>query len=202
MRRAHILLACLAAFATANLTGCKDPPPDEFGAVKIELYPLNGAESVFSGTTEVVVTMLYGDCLVDFYLLHHPEYQQDGIEGAELFQEWETRLCDPGNEKVIDCEVTDIEQTLIEDTNVYQLRVTYKINDLSTLQLGYIHVGPFPTEDFVSDVCDVRPTVELRANGVIGRDAQGSQLWSIQTLPGSSVAVANQGAPLRVDVGP
>jgi hypothetical protein len=184
----------------ATLTGCKDPEPDNFGAVKIELNPVNTTDNIFGGTTEVVVTMLYQECLTDFYLLHHPEYQQDGIEGAALFEEWKDRLCDPGNEKVIDCEVTDMDQTLIEDTNVYQLRVTYKINDLSTLQLGYIHVGPFPTAEFASD-CDERPTVELRANGVIGRDADGQQIWGIKTLPGSSVAVANQGAPLRIDVG-
>lgn len=201
MRRANTLLACLAVFAMATLTGCPDPEPDKFGAVKIELNPATTTENIFGGTTEVVVTMLYQDCLQDFYLLDHVEYQQDGIEGAALFEEWKAELCNPDREKVIDCEVTDIDQTLISDTNVYQLRVTYKINDLSTLQLGYIHVGPFPTEEFTSD-CEARPTVELRANGVIGRNAQGSQIWGIKTLPGSSVAVANQGAPLRIDVGP
>lgn len=184
----------------ATLTGCKDPEPEDFGAVKIELKQANSMEDTFGGTTEIVVTMLYDECLRDFYLLHHPEYQQDGIEGAALFDEWIDRLCDPGLEKVIDCEVTDIDQTLIEDTNIYQLKVTYKINDLTSLSLGYIHVGPFPTEEFASE-CELRPTVELRSNGVIGRDAQGNQLWGIKTLPGSAKAVANQGAPLRIDVG-
>lgn len=185
----------------ATLMGCQEPEPEDFGAVKIELSPLNGSQDVFSGTTEVVVTMLYGECLTDFYLRQHPEYQQDGINGADLFNEWIPRLCDPGLEKVIDCEVTEIDQTLIEDTNVYQLKVTYQIKDLTTLQLGYIHVGPFPTDEFATE-CEGRPTVELRSNGVIGRDAQGTQIWGIKTLPGSSVAVANQGAPLRIDVGP
>lgn len=185
----------------ASLTGCQEPEPDNFGTVKIELAAVNSADEVFGGTTQVVVTMLYGDCLRDFYLQHHPEYQQDGIEGAALFDEWAEKLCDPGLEKVIDCEVTSIDQTLIENTSVYQLKVTYQINDPSTLQLGYIHVGPFPTDEFASD-CTERPTVELRSNGVLGSDAQGVQIWSIKTLPGSSMAVANQGAPLRIDVGP
>jgi hypothetical protein len=184
----------------ATLTGCKEPEPEDFGAVKIELSPVNATENVFAGTTEIVVTMLYGECLTDFYLVQHPEYEQDGIEGAALFDEWKDKLCDPGLEKVIDCEVTDMAQVLIEDTSVYQLTIKYKVKDPSSLNLGYIHVGPFPTTEFASD-CEQRPTVELRSNGVLGFDAAGVQIWNIKTLPGSSVAVANQGAPLRIDVG-
>jgi hypothetical protein len=184
----------------ASLMGCAEPEPDNFGVVKIELSPTNPADNIFADTSEIVVTILYGDCLRDFYLQHHPEYQQDGIEGAALFDEWIPKLCDPGLEKVIDCEVTDIDQTLIEDTNVYQLKVTYQVKDPSTLQLGYIHVGPFPTDEFATD-CTERPTVELRSNGVLGRNDAKVQIWGIKALPGSSMAVANQGAPLRIDVG-
>ncbi len=185
----------------ATLSGCKDPEPEKFGTVKIELNPIAGSEGVFNGTAEVVVTMLYGACLQDFYLKHYPEFQQDGVEGAALFDEWIPKLCDPDLEKVIDCEVVDIDQTLIAATDIYQLRVTYMVKDPSSLQLGYIHVGPFPTEDYVADVCDLQPTVELRSTGVLGRDGGGTQIWGIKTLPGSSLAIANQGAPLRIDVG-
>jgi hypothetical protein len=201
MRPATTLLACFAALAMATLTGCPEPETEDFGAIKIELKPINTVDDIFGGTTEIVVTMIYGECLTDFYLVQHPEYQQDGVEGGTLFDEWAGKLCDPGLEKVIDCDVTDIDQILIEDTNVYQLKVTYKVNDLTSLQLGYIHVGPFPFEEFASE-CEGRPLVELRSNGVIGRDAQGTQIWGIETLPGSTEAVAGQGAPLRVDVGP
>ena len=79
--------------------------------------------------------------------------------------------------------------------------ITYAVKDPTTLKLGYIHVGPFPTDEFVSGECELRPTVELRANGELGRDMSDSQNWGIKALPGSSNAVANQGAPLRVDVG-
>ncbi|MFV8748955.1 hypothetical protein ACNOYE_00230 [Nannocystaceae bacterium ST9] len=200
MRPATTLLA-FCALTLATLSGCKDPEPENFGTVKIELSPVAGSQGVFNNTTEVVVTLLYGDCLQDFYLVDHPEYQKDGVKGASLFEEWSDKLCDPDLEKVIDCEVTSIDQDLIENTNIYQLKVTYAVKDPSTLQLGYIHVGPFPTEDYAGETCDTRPTVELRANGVIGRDGNGTQIWGIKTLPGSSIAVANQGAPLRIDVG-
>lgn len=203
MRAKTLLLACLTAFGLTSLAGCKEPEPEKFGIVKIELKPVNGdANAALGQTTQIVVTLLYQECLQDFYLVDHPEYQKDGIEGAELFADWTEKLCDPGLEKVIDCEVEEIDQSLIENTNVYQLKVTYAIKDPTTLNLGYVHVGPFPTEDYAGETCAERPTVELRANGVIGRDSNGVQLWSVKTLPGSALAVADQGAPLRVDIGP
>lgn len=202
MRAKTLLLACLTTFGLTSLAGCQEPEPDKFGIIKIELEPENAtANQALGQTSEIVVTMLYQECLQDFYLKHHPEYQKDGIEGSELFADWREKLCDSDLEKVIDCEVADIDQSLIEDTSVYQLKVTYTVKDPTTLNLGYLHVGPFPTEDFASD-CSLRPIAELRANGIIGRDSDGIQLWSVTTLPGSALAVAGQGAPLRVKVGP
>lgn len=168
------------------------------GTVKVELVPFDPANPPFAGTTEIAVTVLYEDCLLDFYLSAHPELQQDGLEGATVFEEWTNRLCDPTLENVIPCQVTDIDQTLIEDTAVFQVRVTFAITDAAAIENGWLYVGPLPTAELVGG-CE--PRVELRGNGVIGRDADGVQIWGIKTLPAQSQATTDQATPLRVEVG-
>jgi hypothetical protein len=136
--------------------------------------------------------------LRDFYLLRQTDHQKDGVEGAAVFEEWLDRLC-TGPDNLVACEVTAIDQTLFTDTDIYTLRVTYKVTDASQIAYRELHVGPLPFEDFAA--CDgTRARVDLQSSGLNGRDSQGKQLWRIATLPSPSVAVAGQGAPLRVDV--
>ncbi len=196
LKTAFTFVAALAGLT--SLTSCKEEPAENFGTVKIEIEPIPDP-SVLAGTTEVTATVVYQKCLQDFYLLERPEYQQVGVEGDAVFSEFAERLCDPGLDKNIDCEVTDIQQSLVESTKVYTLRVTYKINDPSSLAYANVHVGPLPLEDFVG-ACEGGPVVELNQNGLIGRNADGVQIWSISALPSPNEALPGQGAPLRVQV--
>jgi hypothetical protein len=193
------------AFTTAlvgltTLTSCKPEEPEDFGTIRIEMAPLGGNTDIFAGTVEVVATVHYETCLQDFYLSRMPTFQQDGPDGAPVFEEWADRLCSSEFGDIPDCEVTSIEQSLLEVNNVYTLKVTYKINDYTTLSYRELHVGPIPVEEFADCGDELRPRVELQQSGLLGRDSQGQQLWRISTLPASNVAVANQGAPLRVEL--
>jgi hypothetical protein len=190
------------AFATAlvGLTtlGCTPDEPEDFGTIRIEMAPLAGNLDMFAGTTRVVATAHYETCLQDFYMKRQPTHQKDGPDGAKVFEEWAAKLCSDFD-NVPDCEVTSIEQTLIPNNDVYTLKITFKINDPSTLAYRVVHVGPLPIEDFAECGEGQRPRVELQQSGLLGFNSQGTQIWRISTLPGSNVAIANQGAPLRVE---
>lgn len=192
------------AFATAlvgvtTLTSCKEEEPENFGTIRIELAPFNGDVDLFTGTTEIIATVNYETCLQEFYLDRNPTYQKDGPDGAAVFDEWAERLCTEFSD-LPDCEVTSIDQNLLDVNQVYTLSVTYQINDWSTLPYREIHVGPIPVEAFAGCGSSQSPTVELQQTGLVGKNANGDQLWRISTLPGSNVATANQGAPLRVQL--
>ncbi|MCA9682563.1 MAG: hypothetical protein KC457_10240 [Myxococcales bacterium] len=193
MKSALTLGAVLLGLASAS--SCKDPEPENFGTVRIELAPLGGDLTIFDGTTQVVATVNYFDeCLQNFYLSERTEYQQDGTEGAAVFDRFTEILCNADQTPA--CEIEAIEQTLLENTMVYNLKVTYTITDPGTLAYSELSVGPVPTEDFAG----CKPIVELRQNGLIGRSSDGVQIWRIASLPGSALAATNQGAPLRVDI--
>jgi hypothetical protein len=196
MRTAFAFVTALVGLT--SLASCTPEEPEDFGTVRIEISPLGGAVDMYNGTTEIVATIHYETCLQEFYLQRKPSYQQDGPEGAAVFEEWSERLCSDFD-KTVDCEVELMEQVLLELNNVYTLRVTYKINDPSTIAYRELHIGPIPVEGFAECGDGQRPRVELQQAGLVGRDSQGGQLWRISTLPGQNVAVANQGAPLRVE---
>lgn len=179
-----------------SINGCKEPEPESFGTIRVEMAPANDA-SVFAGTTRVVATVNYEKCLREWYLDVNPEQQQDGPDGGAVFDEWAERLC-TGYDDIPDCEVEEITQTLIENTNVYTLRVTYQINDPSTLAYRELHIGPLPTEEMAG--CN--PLVELQASGLSGRNSDNQQIWRISTLPGSNEAATGQGAALSVEIVP
>lgn len=182
------------------MTSCAEPEPEQFGTVRIEVEPLNGVTDIFNGTTSVSATVHYEACLQDFYLNRMPTHQIDGTEGSAVFAEWTERLCSSEFSDIPDCEVTDITQNLFGDNEVYSLVITYKILDPSTIPYREFRVGPLPTEEFAGCPSGVRPRVELRQSGLLGKDAAGSNIWRISTLPASNAAVAEQGAPLRVEV--
>lgn len=197
MRTAFAFAAALVGLTT--LAGCPTEEEENFGTIRIEMAPLAGMDEIFIGTTEIVATVHYETCLQDFYLNRNPTYQQTGPDGDAVFQEWAARLCSDFGD-IPDCEVTDIQQNLLDVTQTYSLSVTYKVNDFSTIAYREVHVGPIPTEAFASCGDGQRPRVELQQSGLIGRNAQGQNIWRISTLPGSNVAIANQGAPLRVEL--
>ena len=199
MKTAFTLVAGLLGVLT--LGSCTEEEPETFGTVRIEIEPLGGDLAMFNDTVEIVATVHYETCLQDFYLSTNPTYQKDGPDGAPVFEEWEAIMCDQDLfSKIPACEVTGTTQNLLEDNNVYSLAVTYKVTDPSSIAYREVQVGPLPLESFTTCATGDRPTIELRQSGLSGRDINGNQLWRISSLPGSNVAVANQGAPLRVEV--
>lgn len=183
------------------LASCSEPEPENFGTIRIEVSPAGGDLNILAGTTEVTATVNYETCLQDFYLSNHTTYTQDGIDGAAVFDDWKTRLCTEFAD-IPDCEVTEMRQTLLQANDVYSLTVTYKINDGDPSNLAYreFRVGPLPVEAFSACGDGLSPLVELRQGGLLGRNAQGQQIWRIATLPAQNVAYAEQGAPLRIEV--
>jgi len=184
-----------ALFGLTISSSCAEPEADAFGTIRIELSPVGGNVQVFAGTTEVVATVQYRSCLQDFYLVDKTGYSKDGPEGAPVFDEFKDKLCSAYDD-IADCEVTSIDQALIESTGIYNLKVTLKILDPASLSYADLHIGPLPVEKFSG----CTPIVELRQNGLLGRDANGTQIWRISSLPSSTKATTNQGAPLRVDI--
>jgi hypothetical protein len=199
MRRTKTALTFAAALlGLTTLGSCTEEEPENFGTIRIELSPTNGNDAIFDGTVEVTATVQYNTCLQDFYLKRQPTHQKDGTEGAAVFADFEDRLCNDFTD-IPDCEITEIKQTLLDDSKAYNLAVTYKINDSSTLPYRELHVGPLPLETFAG--CETGgPSVELQQTGLFGKDANGTQLWRIGSLPPVNNAEANQGAPLRVDI--
>jgi hypothetical protein len=172
---------------------------EQHGSIRLELRSFNDDLTVFDGTTEVTATVQYESCLQDFYLNRMPNYQQDGLEGAVVFEAWADRLCS-AFDNVSDCEVTGISQNLIEANSVYSLSVTMQINDASSLSGREIHVGPLPLPALADCSAGQQPSVEVRQSGLIGKDAMGVQIWRIHALPAANVAVADQATPLRIDI--
>jgi hypothetical protein len=201
MRGPKFALTFAAGLLGLTLTGCPADEPENFGTIQIEISPLGGNLSILNGTTEITATVHYENCLQEFYLMRNTTYTQDGVDGAAVFTEWQDRLCTDFTD-IPDCEVTEIKQNLIEANDVYSLVVTFKINDNDPANLAYreLHVGPIPVEAFAGCGDGERPLVELRQSGLVGKDANGQQIWRISTLPAQSSAAPNQGAPLRVEV--
>jgi hypothetical protein len=72
------------------------------------------AADPFVGTTRVVATLTYRDCLTAFYAAH-PELAQGGDEGQTIFgsslfggEAWMDRLCDGGEATQASCTVESI----------------------------------------------------------------------------------------------
>jgi hypothetical protein len=187
-----------------TLTGCPDPEPENYGTIRIELAPLGGDANIVAGTATAVVTVNYGQCLQDFYLSRNPAHQQDGVEGSAVFQDWAGRLCSDFD-RTPDCEVVSIEQLLLETDDIYTLKITYKINDPTSINYRELRIGPLPTEDFAgctgASAEDSRPFVTFQGMGaVLGRDAQESQLWRISSYQSPTRGVVGQGAPIKAEI--
>ena len=196
-----VLTFAAGLLGLTTLTGCPEEEPENFGTVRIEIAPLSGNLDILAGTTEITATVNYENCLQEFYLLRKTTYTQDGVDGSAVFTDWQSRLCSDF-EDIPACEVTEIRQNLIEANSVYSLTITYKITDNDPSKLAYreLHVGPLPYEAFAACGDGESPLVELRQPGLIGKNAQGEQIWRISTLPAQNSAEAGQGAPLRVEV--
>lgn len=179
--------------------GDGDCQNDGFGTVMVELHRAASETSdPFEGTAYIVTFLDYEECLQGFYGADHPEYQQDGVEGAEVFEAWaDGCLCDASYDKpVIECTVSAMSQTLNTQgaMDVGFLRVEYAIaND--DLEGSNIPFGPLPTDELAG--CS--GLVQLKQASVQGFDAQKNQIWQIASYDNATAHVG-QGASIQIFV--
>jgi hypothetical protein len=188
---------CVAGYcAPLDETETGDDETDGYGTVAIEVVPLDGDTSILAGTTEVVVTVNYLDCVQEFYI-GDDDLTQDGQDGMPVFEAFVDKLCSD-YQGIVSCTVEEIRQNLIEANSVYSLTITYQIQDSASIVGNVIRVGPLPTTALAG--CPAQ--IELRQPGVIGKNDVGDQLWRIVTLPASNTAETDQATALRVEVAP
>lgn len=177
-----------------------EPATATHGTIHIEIAPLGGDPGVFDGTSEIVVTVNYLDCLQGFYLGQGASWAQTGSDGASVFASFADSLCtdfvDAPSFVPPACSVTDITMTVDSNASTYTLQIRYAISDASTLSEAELPVGPLPFQELAG--CG--PSVEVRSSGVEGFDALGDQIWRIGTVSGSNQASTDQLTPLRVEI--
>ena len=122
--------------------GCGEASDDPNGVVKVGFQRgQDEADMPVSPPDELAVSLEYGECLLAYYE-EHPEMQQDGVEGQEVFDSWLDRLCEPRS-GFATCDVISIEQNM-EVANP-KLTVTYDL--AGELENRQLLVGPFPTSE-------------------------------------------------------
>jgi hypothetical protein len=179
--------------------GDGDCREDDFGTVMIELSRSAAEPSdPFVGTAYIVTFLDYKECLVEFYVNDHTEYQQEGVQGAGVFDAWgDGCLCDASYDKpIIECSVSDVTQTLNTQgaQDIAFMAVEYAVTN-DDLEGTHIPFGPLPTESLAG--CS--PLVQLRAASVQGFDANNEQIWRIASFDNATARVG-QGAAIQVFV--
>jgi len=186
LRALLVIAGCMAS--TLSLS-CKEEEVDEFGFTCIEL---SRGESVdtdpFGGTFEIIVTLNYEPCLIDYYTMKHPEMRLDGPEdmGPAIFEEWRTRLCSEEVPGRIDCEIPEggFEQ-ILNSTGIeaYKMGITYRVTDPQGLAGRVILWGPAPLTENAECAEGLSSFAQLGSlSGVIGRDKDGNTLWQVQSF--------------------
>lgn len=180
-------MAALSILLAAPLAGCNPPAAEELdhGVVWLQLQRgTSQADNPYVGTAKIVVTLLYRECLIDFYA-SNPDYQQLGPEGALVFgtsedggEGWLDRLCDLDNPNSVDCTVESFDQEL---DAARQLTVTYAINgDPENHELPF---GPIPDAGLAACQAGEQPIVRVGSNGAVrGVDGNGDTLWNTEAF--------------------
>lgn len=184
------------------LAGCPGPPAEELdhGVVWIKLQRgTSQSDNPYVGTSKIHVTLLYLECLIDFYNAN-PDYQQLGVEGAPVFgssedggEGWLDRLCDLDNPNKVDCTVDGFDQEL---DAAKQLSVVYSIEgDPEDRELPF---GPIPTAELAACEAGQQPIVRVGSNGAVrGVDGNGDTLWNTEAF-GPSEATTGQGRTIDI----
>lgn len=190
----------VAAFALlCSIWGCaKEEEILTHGFVKLELRRGESqASNPYVGTSTVIATMQYRDCLDNFYTAN-PDLRQTGVEGETIFggedlggEGWADRLCEQGTApSMADCTVANLDQKLDQ---VKQLTVTYAIT--GELENRVLLFGPIPTKETAA--C-VNPIVRVAANGAIsGNNGEGTKLWVTESFSPTE-ALTDQGGAIIV----
>lgn len=194
--------AALSLLLTAPLAGCPQEPEEdlEHGVVWLQLIRGESqADNPYVGTASIQVTLLYRECLIDFYTAN-PDYEQNGIEGALVFgtredggEGWLDRLCETPNSDRVDCTVTSFRQEL---ATAKQLTINYAITgDPENRELPF---GPIPEPELAACEAGGLPIVRVGSNGAVrGLDGSGNTLWNTESF-NPSEATTGQGASIVI----
>lgn len=167
----------------------------DHGVVTLELgRDTQEVDDPFVGTARVEVTLLYLECLIDFYDAN-PSWQQDGVDGSVVFDAaLATGLCDPADPTLIECSVAGFTQEL--DTGK-MLTVRYDVT--GPLEDRQLRFGPLPTQELAACPAGGLPIVRISSGAVRGFDAAGAMLWALESFQPPEGAT-DQGAVLRIRV--
>jgi hypothetical protein len=157
--------------------------------LRLERSPAE-TEDPFVDTAQIEVTLLYLECLIDFYQ-DNPDWTQLGPQGAVVFDAaLGSGVCDPEN-GFVDCTVAELQQQLEVSK---QLTVTYDVTQPIEDQL--LRFGPLPVQGLAGCV----PIVRVSSNGsIIGRDAVGDVIWAVESFFPQEAATDQQ-APITVSI--
>lgn len=182
--------------STADSTG--EPAPLTHGAITLEFRRAESqASNPFVGAATLEVTMVYQDCLVDFYDAN-PNLHQDGLLGARIFggealggEGWLDRLCAPTLPDAASCTVESISQTLAV---AHLLTVRYTLED--DLENRSLQFGPIP--NLATTGCD--PIMRMTSAGASkGFDAAGEQSFVVESFAPEE-AMTDQAEPIVIRV--
>ncbi len=199
-RRVGLVLVPFLALAAA---GCEEPPPEDLthDFVKVQMLRSQAAaDTPYTGTSQITITMSYDSCFVGFYQAN-PSFEPDGIEGGEIFgsmelggEGWRDRLCDPTDAGQAACTVVSFNQELDAAT---QLTVTYAVEDV--VENRFLKFGPLPLVDKISEfTCDGgSPRVQVDAQRISGVNAGGTKIWSGEAVD-TDVAAPGQGKAIQL----
>jgi hypothetical protein len=162
----------------------------------VELRLLRGASEAddpFVGTARVEVTLLYLDCLADFYAAN-PSWRMEGADGSAVFDTaLGTGLCDPSAPELVDCTVAGFVQLLDEPES---LTVSYDVT--RSLEGFRLRFGPVPSAQLAACADGGLPIVRLGATeSVRGFDAAGTVIWRTEAFSPDESAT-DQGSPLEI----
>jgi hypothetical protein len=194
-------LAPLSFVAVAVLaTGC--PAEEEelrHGIVKLEFRrSVSEDANPFGGTTEIIASFNYGECLLDYYA-NNPNMRQDGVDGALVFgteeqggEGWTDRLCEIEVGGDADCQGVVLVQQLEQMVNK-RLEITYTVT--GELENRRLPAGPFPDREEAACMGGGSPIVSLGT--VKGRNADGEDVWNTESFDPTQ-AVIDQGAAFKI----
>lgn len=183
------LLVIAGCMASGLSLSCKQEEAEEFGYTCLELSRGESVDSdPFAGTYDIVVTLNYESCLIDYYTKKFPGMRLDGpeAEGPAVFEEWRTRLCTEDVPLRIECEIPEGGfQQILEETGVqaHKMSITYRTPDPQAIAGRVILWGPAPLTENAECATGQSSFVKLGSvSGVVGRDKDGNVLWQAQSF--------------------
>jgi hypothetical protein len=194
-------VAALSLLLALPLSGCPEDPPEELEHGVVWLQMLRGVsepDNPYTGTAKIEVTLLYLECLIDFYEAN-PDYLPSGPEGAMVFgtmedggEGWKDRLCETSNANALPCTVDSFQQ---EFDAARQLTITYTPTaDIENRELPF---GPIPLPELAMCEGGAQPIMRVGNSAARGVDGNGNTVWNTESFNPAEAAVG-QGAPIKI----